>query len=220
MDAIEQQSLHGELFARLRQLIIAGELAPGSKIPERELCARFGVSRTPLREAIKVLAAQGLVRLEQHRGAIVAEMEPVELEELLPISAAIEALSGKLACVHITDEEVATIRTLHDRMMAAHRAGDRDTYLACNYKIHNSILAAARNPLLSSVYDATFFKVGRTRVRPLLTPEILAQALADHEDIITALETRNGERLATLLKRHIETLFDAYRNAWTANGAG
>ena len=220
MDAIEQQSLHGELFARLRQLIIAGELAPGSKIPERELCARFGVSRTPLREAIKVLAAQGLVRLEQHRGAIVAEMEPVELEELLPISAAIEALSGKLACEHITDEEVAAIRTLHDRMMAAHRAGDRDTYLAFNYKIHNSILAAARNPLLSSVYDATFFKVGRTRVRPLLTPEILAQALADHEDIITALETRNGERLATLLKRHIETLFDAYRNAWTANGAG
>ncbi len=220
MDAIGRQSLHDELFARLRKLIVSGELAPGSKIPERELCERFGVSRTPLREAIKVLAAEGLVRLEQHRGAIVAEMEPAQLDELLPISAAIEALSGRLACEHITNEEIAAIRALHDRMMAAHRAGDESAFFACNHKIHESILAAARNPLLSAVYDATFFRVGRARLRPLLTPEILAQALADHEDIIAALEARNGDRLALLLKRHIETLFDAYRKAWTANGAG
>ena len=213
MDSIGQHSLHDELINRLRKLIVGGELAPGSKVQERELCERFGVSRTPLREAIKVLAAGGLLRLEPHRGAIVAELTPDLVEEALPISAAIEALSGELACEHITDEEIAAIRECHDRMIAAYDAGDRDEYFACNRKIHESILAAARNPLLSTIYDATFFRVGRTRLVPELSQDVVRQALADHEEIIKALEARQGQQLAALLRRHIERLFDVYRKA-------
>lgn len=216
MDAIGQHSLHGELLLRLRKLVTTGELPQGSKIPERELCTRFGVSRTPLREAIKVLAAEGLVQLEPHRGAVVARMTLEELEEALPISAAIEALSGELACRHITDEEIAAIKALHDRMIAAHDAADWDTYLSLNRKIHESILEAARNPLLTSIYDAIFFRVGRTRVRPQLTPDVVARALADHNAIIEALERRQGARLSALLKRHVEALSDAYRKAWVS----
>jgi DNA-binding GntR family transcriptional regulator len=214
MDIIEQQSLHDELLDRLRRMIIGGNFQPGDKIPERRLCDQFGVSRTPLREALKVLAAEGLVQLAPNRGALVAALTPDELEECLPMAAAIESLVGELACEKITDEEIATIKSRHFGMLAALEAGNLDVTFAINHEIHRRIVAAARNPLLAAIYDTLFFRVGRSRLGPYLSRETIATAMADHNDIIEALEARQSQRLAGILKRHVEHLFSTYRNAW------
>ena len=118
MDSISQHSLHDELLNRLRRMIIDGQFMPGDKVPERQLCDQFGVSRTPLREALKVLAAEGLVQLAPNRGAMIATLSADELEECLAISTALEALSGELACENVTDAEMEKIRTLHAEMIA------------------------------------------------------------------------------------------------------
>lgn len=220
MVSIAQNSLHGELLGRLRKMITEGNLPPGEKIPERHLCEQFGVSRTPLREAIKVLAHEGLVRLEPHRGAIVAELTLEELDECLPIFVAIEGLSGELACAHITDEEIARIRDYHDKMMVAYEAGDEEGFIACNHKIHHSILMAARNPLLTSIYESTCFRTGRRRLCTKLPQDVVESGMAEHDAIMAALEARDGKRLAALLREHIERLLGVYSETLKAEKDG
>jgi DNA-binding GntR family transcriptional regulator len=210
MPPIAQHSLHGELLGRLREMIADGELPIGEKIPERNLCEQFGVSRTPLREAIKVLAAEGLVRLEPHRGAIVNELTPEELDEYLPIFSALEELSAEQACEHITDEEIETIRGYHEQLGIAYAAGRSEDFITWNHKIHHSIFAAARNPLLTSLYEATSLRVGRRRVCTRLPRETVEQAMEEHAEILAALEARQGARLAALLRAHIERVLGVY----------
>lgn len=214
MESIAQQSLHDELLSRLRKMIIGGQFLPGDKIPERRLCDQFGVSRTPLREALKVLAAEGLVQIAPNRGAMVAVLSPEELEECLPMAAAIESLVGELACKHITDEEIATIKLQHQELLAAVRAGNLERSVALNRDIHRAIVTAARNPLLAAIYDTLFFRVGRSRLAPYLSKDAIADAVVAHENIIEALEARQSQRLAGLLKSHIEQLFGTFRRAW------
>ena len=118
---IERQSLHEAVTARLRDMIVEGEYPPGSRLPERVLCETFGISRTPLREALKVLASEGLLELAPHRGARVAGLTAMDVDELFPVMGALEALAGELACARITEMELAEIRALHYQMVLHHR---------------------------------------------------------------------------------------------------
>ena len=142
---ILRKSLHHELVDRLQTLLLNSELKPGSKVPEKQLCDQFGVSRTPLREALKVLASYGLIRLEPNRGAWVTQVTEEEVEEVFPVLGALESLSGELACKHITDAEIDEVRALHAQMIASYDRRDLDTYFSINQKLHRAILMAARN---------------------------------------------------------------------------
>jgi DNA-binding GntR family transcriptional regulator len=122
-DAIVRRSLHDELVERLQRLIIEGDLTPGEKVPEKELCERFNVSRTPMREALKVLANAGLVTLTPNRGASVTEVTVEDLQEVFPVMGALEALSGELACEKISDAELTAVRKLHEDMVGHYKAG-------------------------------------------------------------------------------------------------
>ena len=113
----------------LREMILRGELRAGEKVPEEQLCERFGVSRTPIREALKVLAAEGVLQILPHRGAIVARITEDQINELFPIMASLERLAGKLACATATDMDIARVRALHDEMMAFYKAEDEPNYL-------------------------------------------------------------------------------------------
>ncbi len=200
MDSIAQNSLHDELLDRLRQMIISGQFIPGEKIPERSLCEQFAVSRTPLREALKVLAAEGLVQLAPNRGAVVAILSPAELEECLPITAAIEALTGELACENITDIEIEEIATLHSEMVSKYDSGDMPGFVDANQQIHERILSASRNSLLKGIYETLFFRIGWRRLILSLPREKIAKFLADHERMLLALKARNGEKLSLILR--------------------
>lgn len=204
MSTLNRPALAVELTDRLRSLIMEGELKPGEKIPERQLTERYGVSRTPVREAVKVLAAEGLVLLVQNRGAVVSKLTVTELEEIFPVLAGLEGVAGELACAHATDAEIAAIRRLNDAMHRAFDKGDRPAYFEINQRIHAAILDAARNATLSNQHRLVARRAGRARYQANLTRERWCQALDEHDAIIAALEARDARRLGVLMKEHME----------------
>ncbi|ACB95827.1 GntR family transcriptional regulator [Beijerinckia indica] len=200
---IFRQSLHDVLTPSLRQLILGGELKPGEKIPERQLCERFGVSRTPLREALKVLAAEGLIELLPQRGAIVAQISPEDIEELFPIMAALEALAGELACERATDADIAQVRALHGQMMESYRNGDEDDYLRLNRRIHQTIFDIAHNETLAAMYQQILTRMHSHRFIVRKSEANWKSAVEEHEKIMEALAARDKRRLPSLLRKHV-----------------
>src|SRR5690242_18298539 len=145
-------SLHGEVLSRLRDYIVEGNLAEGERVPERELCEMFGISRTPLREALKVLASEGLLDLLPNRGARVRALTARDLTELFDVMGGLEAVAGRLACENISEEEIAEIERLHYEMYSCYVRRDLHGYFQFNQAIHQKIVAAARNAILFSTY--------------------------------------------------------------------
>ena len=195
--------LHGDVVSGLRELLLEGDIPPGARIPERELCARFHVSRTPLREALKVLAAEGLVVLLANRGARAAKLTAEDLQNLFEVCQGLEALAGELACERITDEEIAAVRQAHDAMVGHFRSGDLAGYYRCNREIHEAIVAAAGNPVLSSLYDSVTARIRRARYVTPMTPPRWAVAVSEHEGILNALARRDSLGLSHILRAHL-----------------
>jgi DNA-binding GntR family transcriptional regulator len=198
-----RQSLHESLVAPLREMILSGELRAGEKVPEEQLCERFGVSRTPIREALKVLAAEGVLQIMPHRGAIVARITEEQVNELFPIMAGLERLAGRLACAAASDADIARVRTLHDEMMGSYAANDEPTYLAANRRIHDAFFVIAGNATLHSYYQQVLTRIHSCRFVMRKTPEHWRVAVLEHEQMIAALEARDGETLGSLLERHV-----------------
>jgi DNA-binding GntR family transcriptional regulator len=162
------------------------------------------VSRTPLREALKVLAAEGLIELLPNRGARVAKLEEQDVRDMFEVMASLEALSGRLACARITDAELDDVAALHFRMLAHWRRRERAAYFQTNQAIHEAILEAARNPILTTTYRGLAGRIRRARFRANMDEARWAEAVAEHEAILEALRARDGERLADLLHSHLE----------------
>lgn len=202
---IQRTSLHQELVSRLQLLIINGDLAPGAKVPEKALCAQFDVSRTPLREALKVLASDGLVRLEPNRGAWVTPVTIAEVDEVFPVLGALEALSGELACKSISAEGIDAVRHLHNQMIQSYEARDLNSYFALNQQIHRAILLAANNDTLTTSCQALSLRMQRARYLANMTEGRWAQAVQEHEDILKYLANRDGRNLAQTLLGHMES---------------
>ena len=202
-DPIARGSLPAELVDRLRKLIIEGVLEPGSKVNEQSLCERFGVSRTPLREALRALAMEGLVILTPRRGATIAEFTVEDLEQAFPIVGALEALAGELACEKISDADIARARRLQSELEESHRQGDRARYAKANAETHRLILDAAGNPTLARMVQSLDGRVRRARYLVNMSDARWAAAVAEHKQILAALEARDGKRLGQELKQHI-----------------
>lgn len=200
---IVRHSLHESLVAPLREMILQGELRPGEKVPEEQLCERFGVSRTPIREALKVLAAEGVLQILPHRGAIVARITEDQIEELFPIMASLERLAGLLACARASDEDIARVRALHDRMMEHFEKGEEVEYLRHNRLIHESFFEIAGNATLSAFYQQILTRIHACRFVVRKSREHWAAAVIEHKAMIEALEARDAPRLAELLEHHV-----------------
>jgi DNA-binding GntR family transcriptional regulator len=200
---ISRRPLHAEAVDRLRDLIVQGQLAPGERLNERVLCERLGLSRTPLREAIKLLATEGLVELLPNRGAVVSRIDAQALAQALEVMGALEALAGELACRRASAARLAQIRSLHDKMLARHAARDLAGYFRYNQAIHLEIVAASGNPKLEATYRQLNANVRRVRYMANLSGERWDQAVAEHEEILAALEARDVERLKRLLHDHL-----------------
>lgn len=201
---IQRRSLHLELVERIRPLIVESHLAAGTKVPEKKLCEQFDVSRTPLREALKVLAAEGLVRLEPNRGAWITKVTAEEVREVFPILGVLEALSGELACVHMSDAEIQMVRELHDAMLQSYAERDLTTYFRINQQIHRAILLAARNATLTNSCQALSARMQRARYAANMSDARWAAAMAEHEQIMDCLEARDGKKLSAVLIGHMK----------------
>lgn len=210
-DPIRRRPLHCEVADRLRALIVHGELAPGERLNERVLAERFNISRTPLREAIKILSLEGLVRLLPNRGAEVTELTQSSIEDMFQVMGALEALAGELACARATDEDVAEIRALHNQMFEYYQAGDRAAYFSLNQRIHRKIVECAGNAELSTMYVNLMQRVHRARYMANFSRTRWSQAMHEHDEILDALTQRDSARLNAILKAHLHNKFDVIK---------
>ena len=209
MMKIVKASLHHEAVARIRDMIIEGRLEPGSKVSEKDLCEVFGISRTPLREALKVLATEGLIVLFPNRGARVAQLTGKDMADLFQVMGALEGLAGELACAKIADEAVNEIRARHHEMLAHYTRGDRTAYFAANQAIHEAIIAAADNSVLTVMYESLRGRIRPARFMANVTRERWDQAVREHGEILEALSRRDGVRLRGLLQEHLRHKYQA-----------
>ncbi len=196
--------LHEEGVDRLRELIMHGELAPGTKLNERVLCQQLGISRTPLREALKYLASEGLVELLPNRGAIVAPLELGRLRQIFTVLEALEGLAGELACRNVSEEQLREIRALHFEMLAHHARHELDEYFRCNQEIHVRIVEASGNEPLAQIYRSLNANARRARYMANLSQERWDRAVEEHNEILDALTRRDAARLQRLLREHLE----------------
>jgi len=203
VEAITPRPLHNEVADRLRELITRGELSPGERLNERLLTERFGISRTPLREAIKILSAEGLVKLLPNRGAIVTTITPANAQDMFQVMAVLEALAGELACQRASDEDIAEVAELHERMRAYHADGDLTDYFEFNQRIHQKIVDCAGNLELTDAYRRISVRIRRARYMANLSKSRWNEAMDEHEDILDALVRRDSERLKALLAAHL-----------------
>ncbi len=200
---IHRNSLHAQIVEHLRDMIHAGDLGPDEKLNEKALCEQFGVSRTPLREAFKVLSAERLIRITPHYGASVTALTVADLEEVFPIIGALEGLAGELACTFITDDEIAAVERMHRDLVRHYEAGDRAQYFVSNEAIHAAILNAARNPTLAETQRGLSGRIRRARYHANLSEERWHSAVAEHEQILSKLKARDGNGLAHVLQAHL-----------------
>lgn len=203
MDKIRQNTLHGEVAERIRNMISQGTLVPGSRIPEKALCEQFGVSRTPLREALKVLAHEGFVELLPNRGARVAKLTKATLKNTFEVMQSLEALAGELAGQRITEAELTNIEALHYQMLSFYKSGNMSEYLLVNQQIHEAIVVASQNDVLIDVYKNLNHRVRRVRFTAELSNSYWSQAVSEHESMVEALRARDGATLGGILRRHL-----------------
>lgn len=200
---IERMHLHDTVVEHLRRFITEGVLRPGTKLSEKDLCETLGISRTPLREALKVLAQERLIELTPNRGARVAILSEVEIREAFEMMGGLEAFAGELACARITDAEIARAEQLHEAMIQAKASDDLPSYFRLNSAIHDLISLAAGNQMLR---DTSLGLNRRLQALRLMSNERSVKwdrAIRDHEQMLKALKARNGKQLALVLRRHL-----------------
>ncbi len=200
---ISRMALHDQVAARLRTMLVEGRIPPGAKLNERVLCEQLRVSRTPLREAIKLLAVEGLVDLMPNRGAVAVKLTEADVIDTFEVLAGLEGLSGELAAQRATDAERAEIRAMHYEMLASYTRRDLSNYYRLNAAIHGAINAAARNPVLASTYARINARVQSLRFRTNQNEAKWKRAVEEHERMLAALDARDAGALRAILVEHL-----------------
>lgn len=205
-EIVESQptSLHDDLLGQLRDYIVEGDLPAGARIPERELCEKFDVSRTPMREALKVLAAEGLIELLANRGARVRQFSECDIRNLFEVIAGLDFVAGRLACERISNEGIAQIERIHLEMYTHYMRRELNDYFRLNQQIHQAIVDAAANPVLSANYASANAVIRRLRYAANLNSDRLGDAMREHEAILDALRRRAGEELGLKMFDHMQ----------------
>jgi DNA-binding GntR family transcriptional regulator len=210
---ISRSTLHDEVLSRLRDMIIEGVLPPGARINEGQIGASLGVSRTPLREAIKTLVSEGLVEIVPAKGAVVRRFGERDVFNTLEVLKSLEQTAAVLLCAQATDAELRALTTLHQEMMALYRVRDRLAYFKCNQRIHSGVVRASGNPVLAELHEQLQARIKRVRFVGNDKPDRWAGAVAEHEEMQRAWQARDGARLAAILGLHLDRTMDRVRDA-------
>lgn len=194
------RALYQEVAERLRQQIFARKLEPGSWIDEQKLALEFGISRTPLREALKVLAVEGLVTMKVRRGAYVTEMSASDVQQVYHLLALLESDATALVAVRASDDELAELRGLHDRL--ERQLKQRDAFFATNERFHMRVLEIAGNRWQTQIVADLRKMMKLNRHHSLFRQGRLAESLQEHAEVMKALEARDAEAARRLTLEH------------------
>jgi DNA-binding GntR family transcriptional regulator len=205
-----RRTLAEELRLQLADDIVRGALTPGAALDETELARRFRVSRTPVREAIRQLAASGLIEVRAHRGAVVARPSEQRLIGMFEAMAELEALCAGLAAERMTGAERRVLETAHEEMRTLIHLGDPQRFHELNEAFHGAIYAGAHNGYLAELTLAT-----RARVQPFRRAQFrnlgrLAKSHVEHGEVVTAILRGDRDRAAAAMRAHIMTVREAY----------
>ncbi len=211
--AVVKATLHDQVAGRVRDLITEGALEPGARIDETRLVERLGVSRTPFREALRTLAAEGLVVIRPSKGSVVRKWEPGEVLSMLEVLGHLERLAARLACERAPDAEIEALLALHERMMALYEARDRLPCFKLNQAFHSGLAAASGNGTLREVQGSIQARLKRIRFIGNDEPSRWACAVAEHEEMARALRARDGERLGEAMARHLTNTWERVRGS-------
>jgi DNA-binding GntR family transcriptional regulator len=200
---LQRYSLHDQLVAKLREMILNSELRPGSALPEKMLCASFGVSRTPLREAFKVLASEGLIELRPYRTPQITTIDPDEITAVFEVMVALERLVGLRAASLATADEIAAIEAMHAELVALHRDGARAGYFRMNQQIHAEIARLSGNPVLQTTWAGLTAKILRARSLANFDARRWDESIEEHEHFMALLRAGEADGFADALSEHM-----------------
>lgn len=201
------RALYEEVAERLRERIFRRELPPGSWIDELKLAEEYGISRTPLREALKVLAAEGLVTMRLRRGAYVTEVSEQDLAEVYHLLALLESDAAGVAAERASEQEMQQLQQLHERLRAAER--DREEFFRLNEAFHAELLRIAGNRWRDQLVADLRKVMKLNRHHSLLKTGRIEESLAEHEAIMQALVQRNGPAALQRMREHFRNGLEA-----------
>jgi DNA-binding GntR family transcriptional regulator len=204
---MQRAGMSGNISQRLRDQIeneiLTGQLAPGSRLDEVALANRFGVSRTPIREALLQLSAAGLIEMRPRRGAIVASVGAEQLIEMFEVMAELEGLAGRLAARRHTDADIQAIMEAHEACRQAAGADDSDAYYYENERFHYAIYYASHNQFLIDQCSTLHRRLKPYRRLQLRVRNRVARSFAEHEQFMSALMIGDGEKASRALRDHV-----------------
>ncbi len=210
---IRRRPLHDEATERIRDMIVEGQLAAGEWINEAALCQQLQISRTPLREALKVLATEGLVELVPRRGANVARLSVREVVDLFEALGGIEGLAAELAAARMSEADFEKLRQMQMRIEQQHKAKDRLSYHHENHELHVAIVRCSGNSAIADIHARLIARVRRARYQAILSEARWGAAVEEHGQILAALEKRDAKQAGELMRQHVAYTGDVVRRS-------
>lgn len=201
---VHQPSLTDVAVDQIRRTIVRGHVAPGERLDEPSICAALGISRTPVREALKLLAAEGLVELRRNRNPIVALVDAAELAHLFEVESGIESMAARLAAKRMTAAEIKQLESLQLRMERYRARRELDGYFEINQQIHKLVVGGAKNPVLAETHGWLLGRLERARYMALSAVGRWEQSVIEHREILAALKDGDAERAGSLFAVHVE----------------
>lgn len=204
--------LRDVVFNTLREAILRGDLVAGERLMELQLAAKLGVSRTPIREAIRMLEQEGLAITIPRKGAIVARMTEKDMQDVLEIREALEELSVQVACDKITDGEIVQLRKNMENFEQALKSGDLKKMAQADVEFHDVIYQATDNSKLINMLNNLREQMYRYRVEYLKDPQNHEQLLNEHEAIYQGIVKKDKDAVTAMIRKHISNQVDVVKN--------
>jgi len=208
---IPRSSLQVEVTNRLRAEIVEGMWRPGTRLQERLLCERYGISRSPLREAFQVLASEGLIDILPNKGVVVSAPTPSLALQHFALERALELLGARLAAENATEQQLAEIEAVEASMKAAAARGDNQAFFRANNEFHRKIVLASGNAPLADAHLLTSRQIIRIQNLNGAIEHLPSEGVNEHDEIIAALKARDVDRVVALFSRHLDTVEENLR---------
>ena len=206
-------SLYEEIADIVRDRVVEGSLPAGGFIDEPSLALELEVSRTPVREALKVLAFEGLVDIFPNQGSYVAQITAEDAQELIELLAELEGFAGELACQRYTDEMLKSLARTHEDMILAYHRDDKPTYFKLNQRVHDDIVTASGNKHLGEAHRRCTRRLRRIRYISNLQRTAWEQSVIDHEAILKALTARDADATRQIMTDHAADIWKTVRTS-------